>query len=241
MGNCLKTQLKESVNNDSLNYLGYLKFYYVPSVAEQLMQLYGTGKVRLENAVFVDNNSAEKDLSTTVPTNIGVSGGNLTIAITDPNKDVAIIFPKYTIDIVISYRTKMNIADFAYSSVSNVLLRGDLVGNIASFETCTSLTSLQIQQTGINGNIASLSTLVGLTTLIVSSTSVSGDLVDLCNKMEVNRTSGKMTFISNNLVTLNGTAIANGVTKYIKFGTNLPEGAEYTGTGYAIYATDPDA
>lgn len=96
----------------------------------------------------------------------------------------------------------------------------------------------------IKGDIRNFAKCPNLTLIAVNGSGVSGDIKNLADDLvsaSTPKTSGAIKITASSTLTLNGTVIGNSVSKWIKFGTNLPSGADYTGNGYAVYATNPDA
>lgn len=123
--------------------------------------------------------------------------------------------------------------------------QSNIVGNISSISNIIKLRNLYLSAVSkIEGNLESLSTLNLLTTF-VTSPKLEGSLKGFADATVANsvpRTSGTLEITCNPLITLTGNddVIGNTVKRWIKFGTNLPSGAVYTGVGYSIYSSNPN-
>lgn len=96
----------------------------------------------------------------------------------------------------------------------------------------------------IKGDIRNFAKCPNITLIIANGSGISGDIKNLADDLvsaSTPKTSGVIKVTASSTLTLNGTNIGNGTSKYIKFGSSLPSGAEYTGSGYAVYATNPDS
>ena len=230
MENCLKTQLKESVSNDNLQRLGMLRLNVKVGVLENdqqrqlLLRVSEPCKGICRNGVAY---LATVKLQDPYQQEINIQQGSSMVYL--KNQD-------FCFDI----SNKMAINGFSTENQS--LFTSLIEFNLEDFKYVLNLDVLILKNSNVKGTINSLGLLILLNVLNLLNTTCPGEITTLAADMVTNgRTSGKLTVVGNGVITLDNTIVANGTEKYVKFGTSLPSGAEATGTGWAVYATDPDA
>lgn len=241
MGNCLKTQLKENVNNDNLTTLGLrvnlteidnpveteLQVYIMNS-KECKVKTYG-GFVGLSYADLA-NEHTEVTIPANLETPIWFSNGNYKAEITE----------KYTINKIVVADNRnpinlLNLGELVYSPLVSITLSGldRAFGSLSEIENITTLELLNLNGSRLSGDIVSLASLVNLTHVNISSTynisHISGNIESigaLINLVEFDvyniPLSGTIEgFISAQYA--NGRTLCNGISspmllKYVSFG-----------------------
>ena len=191
MGNCLKTQLKEVVQNDNLTKLGTIKLHVTPKTITDTLQqrltvraINGTIDVILPGPYYFGDTVA--DISTNTDTQYSSSGAAPTKYFKNAEYPI-VIDPKYNLRWIKNGREEnsiisVNINDLKYcTSLEQLQLDGsDSWGDIAALSSITSLAYLSIASTQITGNIASLSGL-NLDQLLINTQGISGNISALAN------------------------------------------------------------
>jgi hypothetical protein len=207
MKNCLKTKLKDVVNNDSLSKLGELPIIITDA----------------------SNNSVTLVRTNNQPVSLR-AGDGVTITQTAGSLDVTFTGTGYAF--------LENKYDFRKADCNH-----KIAFDYADLKTCD-IGILSIYPGGVlNGKELSLySVFKSMGSLNLSTTEITGDIVELADAAVAGdnpRTTGTLDIRCNGSITLNGSIISSGTHKWVKYGENLPSGAEYTGTGYAIYSSNP--
>ena len=218
MGDCLVTKLKSLVADDSLFKVNDFVLHVSAADQNQLrINISGLVTVRTTGSgSFTVGDSVESYTTYTIADDEAYTMKFLTgqdYKVFIENADHLIGF--YCVSVVSNSEDLISIA---YPSLSSLTTRRVLTGNIKDLGTSR----------------------LGIVDLEYD-TKISGDLVDFCTAEVANgRSSGGTTIKLNGIITVNNSAVSNGVTKYIRYGTSLPAGAEYSGTGFSIYANAPD-
>lgn len=133
----------------------------------------------------------------------------------------------------------------SFEGTSITISLADIGCDVSNVGNNDNLSVFQAQNSPyIKGDIRNLAKCPNLTLIVANGSGISGDIKNLADDLvsaSTPKTSGVIKVTASSTLTLNGTNIGNGTSKYIKFGSSLPSGAEYTGNGYAVYATNPDA
>lgn len=182
MGNCLKTQLKEVVNNDNLPY-------------------FGKGIIDVNADTSVEIRVSSKNLTsyldvvgTGTITCEGVTGTHVlcynSTVITLSAGQYKVLYDKYN-TVIISAETnkvKIHIEDFKYNSVpgvQDVFYRDSIIGEIKDFNALSSLTRIYAPGSAhLEGDIAELN-LVNLVHFDINASYVYGDISNLAKNLSL--------------------------------------------------------
>ena len=183
MGNCLKTQLKEVVNNPELVPIGYLRFKtetitITDANAQQKLFLEASSPVTItstDGGYFADSLAGLETAPLTSKTfsspfiELWFPNGNYTYQISD----------KYSIkqfgqpgSNIYASMFSLDIDEFAYTNgiISiTVKLNNKSKGNLKSLVGKTALLTFKCEGSSVSGDIANLSELTGLTSVEISS------------------------------------------------------------------------
>lgn len=244
---CLKTELKGGVSNNTLPTMDYISFYaelYGNITNKDLQQTIsmsfaqgktGTISVTSPGAVNGDSTTVDESTNTSYPiSNLSadaaakVSFKNASYKILINNKYDFCRFNGRGENLSTKKPIfKVNLSEFAYAtSLKDLnLMFFDVVGNIRELKNCPSAQVLRFDRTNAMGNIEDLGELIGLTRLTISYSTIKGDLATFAAKqVAAGRTSGTIAFTSSEFTTINGTIIGQNVGKTITFDSSLPNG-----------------
>jgi hypothetical protein len=183
MGNCLKTQLKEVVNNPELVPIGYLRFKtetitITDANAQQKLFLEASSPVTItsiDGGYFADSLAGLENARLTSKTfstpyiELWFPNGNYTYQISDKYSIKQFGQPGANI-----YASMfiLDIDEFAYTNgISSLVakLNNKCKGNLKSLVGKTALSGFNCEGSSVYGDIANLSGLTGLTAVILSS------------------------------------------------------------------------
>lgn len=196
MRNCLKTQLKENVNNDNLFKEGEIKIHISSPLDATIAQRHliinssdPTIKVRVngggyfstsESGLVTDPKTQDTLTVAGIPINLYFSIGDYDIFIaskynfTGIQSDAAALF-------------HINLSELKYSSAFAAISLPycpNVYGDISNFKDRDML-NIMLNATKISGSISILTNMSNLTECQVSETSVTGEIIDLPSKLTV--------------------------------------------------------
>lgn len=246
MGNCLKTQLKENVQNNKLGTLGYCNILVIKD--ENV-----TGSLHLEiisKSEIIIKSTGGPHLSTT---NGGAKVDTITISGTSSQTRTTVYYDNDDYIIMISNKydkpiryiwlngnVKYDISEIAlaaaehpYSSILN-LKDSKVFGDIIWFKEYTRLEQLYISNTKVTGDIINFAKSRIISNLIASDSLLYGSIESLANGLVANnKSSGTLSISCNNTrITYNNSYIS---TCTLNFGTSMVNPtAEDTARGWQI-------
>ena len=243
MGNCLKTQLKESVQNENLSKLNELKVS-IPSLgSQQVMYVKGIERVVAygDGYFSLTNGGEHKTDATIIPSNltalyipegiefklglyskyelITLSGSSLNEYKTTGQYNLSDV--KYCTEL--QYLTITGIGDIKdlanNTELINLCIGNGATGDIAHLSGCTKLSTFNCNESDVYGRIDSISSMIKLNNIGLINTRVTGKVEDfVAAQILATRTTGNINW--------------QGIMKNLSFG-NMPAGSG--ATQYAPY------
>ena len=236
MGNCLKTQLKEVVNNPNLLRLGEIQLLTITEDTAIKSFIIGSEGdedivVSCDSNGLFDNNQRE----------ITLVGGSGTVTLSSITGSTVIkVMPYYNINQINSGSSASQNTNYQYIYDESIFgklpylktLGIRYLSDISVLEPCENMENLYLNNSSVTtGNLSSLYNMKKLTKVVFRSSTnkITGSLEGLANAQVSApnaRTSGSLAVECNGKITLNGEAVSAGTTKTINFGTSMVDPTE---------------
>lgn len=232
--NCLHERLTGVITDESLRFMGMLKFTasslnvagYIPITCNGNTRVKTTTAGAVLNATGAgaegEQISSQEVLLFNSNTGITSSGAS----------SLTLFVEKYNLLVIKDGTANFAFADagldtseMAYCSKLQKLWTNNLIGDIKNLGGLTQLQELVLSgsPSGLQGSVNDLTALTSLTLLQFYNTSITGDVTAMLNSMAANRASGVMTLMVNSLCTNIPTGIATSynVNSKVNFGSSM--------------------